>query len=534
MKRIAVFVSALMLIWQAGVSARTYYVATNGPHLTPFTNWSMAASNDIQAAINLATNGESVLVSNGTYALVSQITVISGVTVQAYTNNGAVVIDGQTNTRCFNINHTNAVVDSFVIMRGATTNHGGGIYLTAGTLQYCTIFSNVSSSNGGGVYCPGGTGISNLLVVVSNCVISNNVGKNGGGIYVDEKKWNALFVDCPIFGNNANGYNSYDGGGGIAVNQSKITVRNCIIITNVALQNGGGIYVRADYYNDKLSVIDNCTLSSNLSVQRYGGGIYAYEGAGPGSIYTNCRIIGNSANSGGGGMFVGTRDLLVDSVICNNQITNKISAYGGGVYNKGIAKNCIVASNIADPAESYGAGMHCYNNSTSLNCLIAYNSGGRRGGGLSSLGGTIVNCTIVSNLGSSGGGYYGGLSGGSRECLVQNSIIYFNRYTSSGSNYFQPDGTTYYYNTCTSPQFTGVTTNLSTNNIFIDPVFVGRDAGDWHLAAQSPGINAGTNQEWMGNSKDLDGRWRINRFYGNIVDMGVYEYIPRLTSFSVY
>jgi len=47
-------------------------------------------------------------------------------------------------------------------------------------------------------------------------------------------------------------------------------------------------------------------------------------------------------------------------------------------------------------------------------------------------------------------------------------------------------------------------------------------SGDYRLRANSPCVNTGTNQGWMTNSYDLDGRMRIR--YGT-VDMGAYEAI---------
>jgi len=57
-------------------------------------------------------------------------------------------------------------------------------------------------------------------------------------------------------------------------------------------------------------------------------------------------------------------------------------------------------------------------------------------------------------------------------------------------------------------------------NITNAPLFVNEAAGDYHLAAGSPCINAGTNQDWMIGALDLAG---LPRIASGTVDMGAYE-----------
>ena len=67
--------------------------------------------------------------------------------------------------------------------------------------------------------------------------------------------------------------------------------------------------------------------------------------------------------------------------------------------------------------------------------------------------------------------------------------------------------------TCTTPLPSG------TNNITGDPAFVDRSAADLRLAANSPCIDAGINQDWMFGATDL----RNPRVLNARVDMGAYE-----------
>jgi hypothetical protein len=66
--RRASFATLLSIVHHSSliVSADTHYVALTGGHIPPFTNWADAAT-DIQSAVDEASPGDVVLVSNGVY-----------------------------------------------------------------------------------------------------------------------------------------------------------------------------------------------------------------------------------------------------------------------------------------------------------------------------------------------------------------------------------------------------------------------------------------------------------------------------------
>ena len=70
-------------------------------------------------------------------------------------------------------------------------------------------------------------------------------------------------------------------------------------------------------------------------------------------------------------------------------------------------------------------------------------------------------------------------------------------------------------------------------NITNYPAFANPVAGDYHLPAGSPCVNAGLNAVWMDTARDLDGHRRIDRFSGH-VDMGAYEFSPAGSMFIVH
>lgn len=201
----------------------------------------------------------------------------------------------------------------------------------------------------------------------------------------------------------------------------------------------------------------------------YGGGVYCNS---TNCLVTNCVITGNAAYSGGAGAYSGT---LVNCSLIGNATTLLNIGTGGGA-----------------------------NNSVLINCLLANNFAGYTSGGAANS--TLVNCTVVSNV---AGAYAGSVWG----CTVRNSIVYYNF-----SYYTNSDASPAYAfsNCCVSFPTNG----LGANNFTNPPLFANLPAGDFHLKAASPCINAGDNSG-VTNSTDLDGNLRI---VGGTVDLGAYEF----------
>jgi PKD repeat protein len=198
----------------------------------------------------------------------------------------------------------------------------------------------------------------------------------------------------------------------------------------------------------------------------------------------------------GGGVWCESQESVVTNCTLNG---NWATYYGGGAYG-GTLNNCTLSGNSAG---SGGGGAYL---GTLNNCVLSGNSitveyGGEGGG---ACGGTLNNCTLSGNSVKG----YGGDGGGTLGSTLTNCISYYN----VPNNY---DGDTLSY-CCTTP----MPQPQENGNITNEPLFVNLAAGDFHLQANSPCINAGLNSA-APTGTDLDGNPRI---IGGTVDMGAYEF----------
>ncbi|MFH0879661.1 MAG: choice-of-anchor Q domain-containing protein [Lentisphaerota bacterium] len=329
-----------------------------------------------------------------------------------------------------------------------------------------------------GVYLVDGAELIGFTITNGHTLAAGNT--LGGGVYCEST--GARITDCLLAGNSAR-----EAGGGAYQG----TLRDCLLRGNIAT-NGGGA---------NLSILYNCMVEGNS----------AYSGAGvmSGSIYDS-TVTRNASYYGAG---------IYDSMVHDSLISSNNGRFGGGAYNGGFY-TCRFEGNTA----WYGAGTHYgyifdsfyERNQASFgggeyqgklyNCLLTGNIATNGGGGYF---GQMFNCTVAGNsAGQQGGGVYGS--------TLINSIVYFNS-ASSNVNHTAVSAT----NTCTTPQPAGE------GNLDSDPCFMDFAGGNFRLQSNSPCINAGLNQYWMGGSSDLDGAPRIRN---QVVDMGAYE----VESWSMY
>ena len=71
-------VPLLFLLLPGVVLGSTHFVSPSGTHDFPFDTWDKAATN-IQAAIIVSDDGDTVLVTNGHYAVTSELLITNGI-----------------------------------------------------------------------------------------------------------------------------------------------------------------------------------------------------------------------------------------------------------------------------------------------------------------------------------------------------------------------------------------------------------------------------------------------------------------------
>ena len=237
-------------------AAVTHFVnLNNAASVSPYLTWASAATT-IQAAVDAASAGDEIVVSNGVYQSGSRVvygatanrvavtkalrvrsvngpavTVIRGYQVPALTN-------GDTAIRCVYLTN-GALLGGFTLSNGAVRKagdmdkerSGGGVWCesTSAVLSNCVLSANAASASAGGAYQ--GT--------LKQCLLTGNWAGNGGGAYLSALTASALranhadngggayscnLTNCTLTGNSATD------GGGVCV----CTVLNSIVRTNTA------------------------------------------------------------------------------------------------------------------------------------------------------------------------------------------------------------------------------------------------------------------------------------------------------------
>ena len=260
----------------------------------------------IQAGIEAAMDGDTILVVSGEYIITEPVTFRGkAITVkseagpdQTTIRMGTPANPDRASVVIFENKETAAsILEGFTITGGkgcwvAVINGsvGGGIYFndSSGTVKNCLIVRNTATYTAG-VNCD----FSSSPTFIDCVITDNSAEENTGGVGTAVGA-SMILTNCIISGNSAKKYC----GGASCANGAALNLKNCIIAENSAALTGGGLMS----FNGTLVnsvTMTNCIVTDNVAQTGVGGGIHFAKCS---ATVTNCIITGNTAGSGGGGV----------------------------------------------------------------------------------------------------------------------------------------------------------------------------------------------------------------------------------------
>lgn len=274
---------------------------------------------------------------------------------------------------------------------------------------------------------------------------------------------------------------------------------NATVVANTVVDgNAAGSVVTFEGTEGENCVLAGFTIRNGKAMS--GGGICGRTtGAGNRATIRNNVIVGNTATSQGGGLF------LCDGLIeCNTIKANSAVQHGGGLFLcNGTIRSNTISGNLS---QFQGGGLHACSGIIRNNAITGNSADD--GGAMFGCNGTIENNTIVGNSASGSGAALHDCSGTIRNCII---------WGNKGKNQISgPMVATY----CCIERWTGG----GEGNIPHFPYFVDAANDDYHLKSWSPCIDAGD------PSSDFSNEPRDPR--GGRIDIGMYGNTEEATSAS--
>ncbi|MDF7798742.1 right-handed parallel beta-helix repeat-containing protein [Pontiellaceae bacterium B1224] len=180
----------------------------------------MTAATNVQDAIDVSVEGDTVRVDAGTYYPGAEIRIEKSITLESMRGAGITVLDGQGEHRLLYI--FGSTVDGFTIRNGFADNGGGIRCFERSLVKNCIVSFNTTEGSGGGIVCD----TDDENITVRNCIIVDNLAERGGGLAGFGE---ATVENCVIAENTATSF-----AGGLYFIFGSFNVRNCIIWNNTA------------------------------------------------------------------------------------------------------------------------------------------------------------------------------------------------------------------------------------------------------------------------------------------------------------
>ncbi len=251
----------------------------------------------IQQAINAAQNGDTVLVSPGTY---NENINFQGkaITVASSQGPGVTTIDGGGSGSIVTFTSSEgatSVLKGFTITHGSASFGGGGIEVGSAspTIINNRIINN-TACNGAGVELSFSSAVLRSNIISNNAQAGCSGGIGGGGLSIGGAG-NAQIIGN-VISNNSMGV---DGGGIALFAAGTPTIQANMIIGNIAGQTGGGISMFN--FSDAL-IVDNLIINNQAAAG--GGGVaWLVPSGNRGPLLVNNTIANNTSSQPGSAIF---------------------------------------------------------------------------------------------------------------------------------------------------------------------------------------------------------------------------------------
>ena len=331
---------------------------------------------DIQAAIDVAVDGDTVLVAPDTYFGITLDFGGKAITVRSAMGSSMTTLLGTSRDRIIEFTNgegPNSVLEGFTLTGGippsGSDGHGGGIYIVGASPIICNCFisGNEATSSvvgpgghGGGIYVRDGSPRFENCDVMSNHAGDGTPGGNGGGYYL-EGNGSVVVVGGTIVDNFAgNGIPSGSGGA------------------------GGGVFAAPGMQVEISGVLVESNAAGSGSVQGgHGGGI-----AGATHI-ERCLIRDNVAGN------------ATPPAATPATLGLSLGGSGGGISTSALVVGCVIAENRAGggTVAGLGGGAFLMPGARVLACTVVENTveGGGQGGGLFATAADVENCIVWEN-----------------------------------------------------------------------------------------------------------------------------------------
>ena len=306
----------------------------------------------IQRGLNISNEGDTVMVSSGTYIENINWPAVNGI-VLIGSGQDQCIVDGDSSGAVISFSDSlGGIIDSTTLITGFTIQNGssGGLVCidSSPKITDCIVKNNINSvGDGGGIVI-----VDSSSVIIQDVIVSQNISKY------------QYFVPGP------GGPRFRGNGGGIFISQSDPKLVNVTISNNFADEFGGGVAM-AGTGGVSFPIFIDCIISDNSSLNRAGG---VYGVGRQNAHFIGGKIYNNSTDHDGGGIFIGTPGPVDSSQIHFTNVdiySNHAADNGGGI-------------SIADPVVMNLAG-----------CTIRNNSAGGSGGGISSINPAYSQANIV-------------------------------------------------------------------------------------------------------------------------------------------